>query len=82
MSILEIVLLVGICAVPTLVFLWICGELMGDINKNEDGYNRYNSSFRVQCNAKDKCDYRHSVMCASCRHNCGARKEKTSYIPR
>lgn len=82
MNIVGVLVLIGLCAIPILVLLWICGDLMDGINKNEDGYNRHNSSARVQCDAKEKCDYRHSCMCASCRHNRGARKEKTSYIPK
>lgn len=82
MNILEIVLLIGLCMPVILAVIWICNELIDSINKNEDGYNVYNSSAHVQCNAKDKCDWRHSSNCASCGHNCGARKEKTSYIPR
>ena len=82
MNIWEILLLIGLCMPVILLILLLCSTLMDGLNKNEDGYNVYNSSARVQCNAKDKCDYRHTSMCASCRHNCGARKEKTSYIPR
>ena len=75
------VLLIILCSIPALVFVIICCSIM-DNNKNEDGYNRHNSTLVVQCNAKEKCDLRFSAMCNTCKHNCGMKKNKNSYVAR
>lgn len=49
-------------------------------NKNEDGYNIHNSTLGVQCNAKEKCDFRYTTMCDNCKHNCGMKKYKSSFV--
>ena len=51
-------------------------------NKNENGYNRYNSNMAVQCNAEEKCSMRFTYSCASCAHNCGRQRDKNCYEPR
>lgn len=40
-------------------------------------YNEYNSSLIVRCSAKEKCNYRHSPVCAYCKYNYGAKTIKT-----
>ena len=64
-----------LCIAPPILFVFYCFDLI-DNNKNEDGFNRYNSSLGVQCNAKEKCDWRFSSMCTSCKHNCGMKEDK------
>ena len=68
-------------ATPPVLFVLYCFDLM-DSNKNENGFNRYNSYAIVQCDAKEKCDFRFSSICDSCKHNCGKQKFKNCYEPR
>lgn len=70
-----------LCCVPALLFIVICCSII-DNNKNEDGYNEYNSSLGVQCGAKEKCDFRFSSSCNACKHNCGMKQIKSSYESR
>lgn len=64
--------------IPVYLFVFGCLNIMNN-NKNEDGYNIYNSNLGVQCNAKEKCDWRHTTMCDNCKHNCGMKKHKSSF---
>lgn len=74
-------LLIGMILIPVLLFVFICFNVM-DSNKNEDGYNIYNSNLDVQCNAKGKCDWRHTTMCDNCKHNYGRKKHKDRFVSR
>ena len=75
------VLFVILCIIPALLFAVVYFSIM-DNNRNEEGYNRYNSTLGVQCNSKEKCDWRFSAMCNTCQHNCGMKKDKNSYVER
>jgi hypothetical protein len=44
--------------------------------------NPINSSMSVQCCALGKCEMRHTQLCATCKHNCGPKKEKNYYKPK
>ena len=44
--------------------------------------NQSNSSMMVQCDAKEKCEMRHTTLCRSCKHNRGKQKDKNCYEPR
>ena len=60
-----------------------CNHVMIHLdNGKKQGYNRHNSTLGVQCNSKEKCDWRFSVMCNTCQHNCGMKKDKNSYVAR
>lgn len=74
-------LLIILCCILILLFAIFCCCIM-DSNKNEDGFNMYNSSLGVQCDAKEKCDFRFSSSCNTCKHNCGMRQIKSSYESR
>ena len=77
------ILLIIVCCVLVLVSLFIIGYIMdNNEKKNEDGFNIYNSSLGVQCDAKEKCDFCFSSFCKTCKHNCGMKKTKNSYEPR
>lgn len=78
---MDIVIISVLLCVPGLLFAISCIHLMNN-NKNEDGYNFYNSSLGIQCNSKEKCDWRHTTMCDTCKHNCGMKEHKNSYIAR
>lgn len=80
-QILLVVLLVGLVLAPVLLFIFVCLNIM-DSNKNKDGYNIYNSSLCVQCSAKEICDWRHTTMCDDCKHNCGMKSIKSSFVKR
>lgn len=75
------VLFIILCIIPALLFVVVCFYIM-DNNKNEEGYNIHNSMLGVQCNSKEKCDWRFSSMCDTCQHNCGMKKDKNSYVAR
>ena len=75
------VLLITVSCIPVILFAVIVLSSM-DCNKNEDGFNIHNSSLSVQCDAKEKCDYRFSSSCKTCKHNCGMKQIKSSYKPR
>lgn len=75
------ILLIGLTLISVLVFAFSCFNLM-DNDKNEHGYNMYNSTLNVQCNAKTKCDWRYSTICINCKHNCGMKKQKNNFIAR
>lgn len=75
------ILLIILCCTPGLLFTIICLDIM-DSNKNEEGFNKYNSSLGVQCDAKEKCDFRFSPSCTTCKHNCGMKQIKNSYESR
>ena len=75
------VLFIILCIIPALLFIVFCFSIM-DNNKNEEGYNIHNSTLDVQCNSKEKCDWRFSAMCNTCQHNCGMKKDKNSYVAR
>ena len=75
------VLFVILFTISALLFIVFCCSIM-DNNKNEEGYNIHNSTLDVQCNAKEKCDWRFSAMCNTCQHNCGMKKDKNSYVAR
>lgn len=77
---MDVLLLILAC-IPALIFVLVCVQMI-DSNKNEDGYNVYNSTLGVQCDAKEKCDWRFSSSCNTCKHNCGMKKEKNSYVAR
>ena len=72
--------LILVC-ISVLIFVLVCVYMM-DSNKNEGGYNAYNSTLWVQCDAKEKCDWRFSSSCNTCKHNCGMKTEKNSYVAR
>lgn len=80
-SMLTISLLLLIIFAPIIIFICICIFAM-DENKNEDGYNRFNSNMAVQCNAKNKCEMRFTTMCDTCLHNCGQKRDKNCYTPK
>ncbi len=71
-------IIIIILCIPCLLFIFACYCIM-DNNKNEDGYNIYNSTLGVQCDAKGKCDWRFSAMCNKCKHNCGMKKDKNYF---
>lgn len=75
------ILFIILCAIPVLLFVIVCCSIM-DNNKNEDGYNVYNSTLGVQCDANEKCDDRFTTTCSYCKHNCGMYKRKSSYEPK
>ena len=75
------VFFVILCIISALLFAVVYFSIM-DNNRNEEGYNRYNSTLGVQCNSKEKCDWRFSAMCNTCQHNCGMKKDKNSYVAR
>ena len=75
------VLFVILCIISALLFAVVYFFIM-DNNRNEEGYNRHNSTLGVQCNSKEKCDWRFSAMCNTCQHNCGMKKDKNSYVAR
>lgn len=65
---MEILLIILFCVLGWL-FVIIYFDIM-DSNRNEEGFNKYNSSLGVQCDAKEKCDFRFSFSCNTCKHNC------------
>ena len=75
------VFFVILCIISALLFAVVYFSIM-DNNRNEEGYNRHNSTLGVQCNSKEKCDWRFSAMCNTCQHNCGMKKDKNSYVAR
>ena len=78
---MEILLIVFLCCIPVMLFVYAC-LIISDNNKNKDGYNIYNSTLGVQCNAKEKCDDRFTSTCNLCKHNCGMKERRSSYKPR
>lgn len=78
---MEILLLIIFCCIVPLLII-IVFIMDNNENKNEDGFNIHNSSLSVQCDAKEKCDYRFSSSCKTCKHNCGMKQTKSSYEPR
>lgn len=84
---MEVIGLIKIVLVMCLLLPWLlfgiigvsCICLMGG-NKNEDGYNFHNSSLGVQCDSKEKCDWRHTTMCNTCKYNCGTKEHKSNYV--
>lgn len=77
------ILLILAVVIPTVAITAYCFVKVNDKkNKDENGYNAYNSTLGVQCNAKEKCDWRFSTSCESCAHNCGPKKSNVSYEPR
>lgn len=77
-EIIYLILLIGILLLvsPLLYIAWLM-----DSDLDEHGYNIYNSSLTVNCNAKEKCDWRFSTSCKMCKHNCGM-KTHSSFKPR
>ena len=75
------VLFVILFIIPALLFVVVCCSIL-DNNKNKEEYNIHNSTLGVQCNSKEKCDWRFSAMCNTCQHNCGIKKDKNSYVAR
>ena len=74
-------LLICLCCVPALLFVMGCCYVM-DYNQNKDGYNVYNSTLGVQCDADEKCDDRFTTRCTYCQHNCGMKEKRSSYKPK
>ena len=73
--------LICLCCIPALLFVIVCCNI-ADNNKNKDGYNVYNSTLGVQCDANEKCDDRFTTTCTYCQHNCGMKERRSSYKPR
>ena len=73
--------LICLCCIPALLFVIVYCNI-ADNNKNKDGYNVYNSTLWVQCDANEKCDDRFTTTCTYCQYNWGMKKRITSYKPR
>ena len=44
--------------------------------------NQKNSSMRVTCVAKGKCEFRHTTMCDKCNNNIGPERDKSYFKPK
>lgn len=75
------ILLIILCCITALFFVVAYCNIADD-NKNKDGYNVYNSTLGVQCDANEKCDDRFTTTCTYCKHNCGMKERRSSYKPR
>lgn len=56
--------------------------MFGRINKLFIHVNEQNSTLGVQCVATEKCKFRFTTMCETCKKNIGTKEEKSYYEER